>query len=136
MKLDDTDLKIISLLKGNARTPNTELAKHIGLTEGAIRHRIDQLIKQGTIKRFTVDVASENTFSAVVMLKAKGDVKKLMRELTTLAISEHAYELSGEFDGCIIIEAASIADIDSHIDTIRSLKNIQDTKTFMVLKKW
>ncbi len=136
VKLDDVDVKIISLLKENARATNTELAKKVNLTEGAIRHRIENLVKQGTVRRFTIDVASENAFYAIVMLKAKGDVKKMMHELSSRGLSTQAYEISGDFDGCTIIEAKSLSDIDTTIDQIRQLKNMRDTKTFMVLRKW
>jgi len=136
MKLDDVDRKLLSLLKQTARMTNTALAKHVGLTEGAVRHRIDQLAKNGAIKRFTIDTSSESGFFAIVMTKAKDDPKKAIKDIVATKIPKEAYEISGEFDACIILEGESIDDIDSEIDKIRKLKSVSDTKTFMVLRKW
>ena len=136
MKIDDIDNKIISLLKQNARISNTAVAKEIGLTEGAVRHRIDQLIKQGAISKFTIEISSGNSFFAIVMLKAKHDVKKMMKDIATAKIGKTAYEISGDFDGCLVIEAEKMDDIDGQIDQLRQIKSVSDTKTHMVLKKW
>src|SRR3989338_199342 len=136
MKLDDKDKKIISLLRQNARVANTTMAKQVDLTEGAVRHRIDQLVKQGAIKRFTIDTSAESGFFAIVMTKARDDPKKAMREIIATRIPKEAYEESGDFDGCLIIEGESIEAIDDEIDKIRKLKSVSDTKTYVVLRKY
>ncbi len=50
--IDEKDEKILKILERNARTPHTHIAKEIGLSEGAIRRRIDSLEKNGIIKRY------------------------------------------------------------------------------------
>ena len=136
MKLDDIDRKLISLLKQNARATNTALAKQVNLTEGAVRHRINQLAKSGAIKRFTIDTSAESGFFAIVMTKAKDDAKRAIKDIVATKIPKEAYEISGEFDGCLIIEGESIDAIDDEIDKIRKLKSVSDTKTYIVLRKW
>ena len=136
MKTDDVDTKIISILQQNSRISNTELAKQINLTEGAIRHRIDQLIKKGVITHFTIEVSEKNVLCAVIMVKSKSDVKKMMQEILKLTLAVHAYEISGDFDACLIVEGEDLASIDARIDRLRELKTVLDTKTFVVLKKW
>ena len=136
MKIDDIDKKLIALLKQDSRATNTALAKQIGLTEGAVRHRIDQLVKNSVIKRFTIDASSESVFFAIVMIKAKDDVKKMMHGIAALHAATDAFELSGDFDCCLIIEGESIDAIDSQIDKLRKLKNVRDTKTYVVLRRW
>ncbi|PIZ94076.1 AsnC family transcriptional regulator, partial [Candidatus Micrarchaeota archaeon CG_4_10_14_0_2_um_filter_49_7] len=37
MAADETDLKILGLLKGNARMSNTEIAKKTGISEASVR---------------------------------------------------------------------------------------------------
>ncbi len=48
------DELIISILQDRARTPISEIAKKIGLSENGVRYRIEKLEKQGYIKNYTV----------------------------------------------------------------------------------
>jgi len=48
--IDDVDSKIIHLLKKNGRTPNTELAKKLKISETAIRKRLKRLFENEMIQ--------------------------------------------------------------------------------------
>lgn len=135
MKLDEKDELILDILKRNARTPNVEIAKSVRLTEGAVRNRIEQLQKKGVIRRFTIDV-SAGGFSGIIMLKARGETKKMMEEIHSSGIPKDAYEISGEYDGCAIVEGSSLEEVDSKIDRLRRLKSVADTRTFIPFRKW
>ena len=136
MKQDDIDDKILGLLKNNSRSTNVEIAKNVGLTEGAVRNRIDHLVKNGAITRFTIETSTKNSFFAIVMLKARNETKKMMAEINESKLARDAYEISGDFDGCVIIEGNTLEEIDSKIDELRKLKDVSDTKTFISLKRW
>lgn len=55
--MDDTDVKILNLLRGNSRMKNTEIARQISLTERAVRARIEKLTRERIIKKFTVETS-------------------------------------------------------------------------------
>jgi DNA-binding Lrp family transcriptional regulator len=133
---DALDDKILIELKKNSRASNVEIAKAVKLTEGAVRRRIQQLIDNGTIKRFTLELSSGKEIFAVVMVKAKSETKKMMAEIAKLDIARDAYEISGEYDACIIISGADMGEVDSKIDRIRGCKDVADTKTFMSFRRW
>lgn len=48
--------KILNILMENSRIKFTHLAKQLGVTEGAIRKNIANLIRKGIIRKFTVDI--------------------------------------------------------------------------------
>ncbi len=50
--IDEKDRKILEILRKNARTPYTQIAKEIELSEGAVRRRVDALEKKGIIKKY------------------------------------------------------------------------------------
>lgn len=50
--IDEKDRKILEILRKNARTPYTQIAKKIELSEGAVRKRVDALEKKGIIKKY------------------------------------------------------------------------------------
>ncbi len=54
--LDEIDLRILGILRENARTPYVEIAQRVGLTDVAIIKRIKKLESRGVIKRYTVIV--------------------------------------------------------------------------------
>ncbi|WP_274653614.1 Lrp/AsnC family transcriptional regulator [Paenibacillus humicola] len=54
--IDEIDRKIIGELLANARISYTDLAKEIGLSRVAVQARINTLIEQGVIERFTAVV--------------------------------------------------------------------------------
>ena len=136
MKNNPKDAKLIELLKKNSRASNTELAREVGLSEGAVRQRIKSLIERGTIKRFTIETGSAGGNQAVVLVKAKGNTKRMMKQLSGLIGVKHAYEISGSYDACIIITADNMENLDTNIDLIRSIPSVADTRTFISLKEW
>lgn len=135
MRLDDKDEKIIGMLRKNSRTPNVGIAREVGLTEGAVRNRIDHLVRDGVIRRFTIET-SFGAYYGIVMLKAKGETKKMMAELSSSGLASEAFEISGEYDGCVILEGVSLEEVDRKIDKIRKLKGVLDTKTFIPFRRW
>lgn len=55
-KIDEIDIKILKILEKNSRVKNTKIAEFLGITEAAVRKRIEKLKKMGIIKRFTIDI--------------------------------------------------------------------------------
>jgi Lrp/AsnC family transcriptional regulator for asnA, asnC and gidA len=54
--IDEKDLKIIDMLRENARIPLTEIALRLDVSESTIRKRIKALEKNGVITQYTVVV--------------------------------------------------------------------------------
>ncbi|KUH31930.1 MULTISPECIES: HTH-type transcriptional regulator LrpA [Thermococcus] len=54
--LDERDNIIIEMLTKDARTPFTEIAKVLGISETAVRKRVKALEEAGVIKQYTVIV--------------------------------------------------------------------------------
>lgn len=53
---DEIDLKILKILTENARTPYTEIARVLGLSEAAVRKRIKKLERKGVIEGYTIKI--------------------------------------------------------------------------------
>ncbi|MDW7731483.1 MAG: Lrp/AsnC family transcriptional regulator [Methanolobus sp.] len=48
------DMMILSILQGGARTPISEIAKQVGLSENGVRYRLEKLEDEGYIKNYVV----------------------------------------------------------------------------------
>ncbi len=94
MLLDEKDLKIIEILRNNARTSYTDIARQLGISDVAVLKRIRKLEQLGVIRKYTIvvdpkklgytaisitgiDVAPEQLFSVLDELKSKEYVKFL-----------------------------------------------------------
>lgn len=71
--IDDTDRRILDLLQDNARTPNAEIARQLGMAPSAILERIRKLEERGVIEGYLARVNPEAyglTLSAFVFVRA------------------------------------------------------------------
>ncbi|WP_044749378.1 Lrp/AsnC family transcriptional regulator [Bacillus alveayuensis] len=65
MKLDDIDRKILALLIENGRMSYSDIGKELNLSRVSVRERVNQLVKNGVIEKFTVVVNSEKVGKSV-----------------------------------------------------------------------
>jgi len=133
--IDDIDREIIEILKRNARTPYTTIAKKLGLSEAAIRKRISKLLRQGVIKRFTIEYSLQNEIKAVVLVKTSPQVPvfKISKEIANLQGVDHVYEITGEYDVLAVIRASNVLALDSIINSIRNIDGVSGTNTMIIL---
>ncbi len=68
-KIDDKGKKILEILKEDSRTPYTEIAKEVGVSEATVRKRIGKMKEKGVIDRFTIKLdPSSLGFDMVTLL--------------------------------------------------------------------
>jgi DNA-binding Lrp family transcriptional regulator len=80
MRLDEIDIKIINMLKENARISISELSKALKLSRQTVKSRIERLERDGVIERYTIKLACrfENSGSSFLLLANVSDEGKLM----------------------------------------------------------
>jgi len=66
--LDEVDKQILEILQENSRTPFTEIAKRIGLSEAAVRKRVRKLEEKGIIKGYLLDLDFNKAGKAAAIL--------------------------------------------------------------------
>ncbi|MGP4079361.1 MULTISPECIES: Lrp/AsnC family transcriptional regulator [Bacillaceae] len=59
MKIDQIDKKILELLTQNGRMSYVDIGKELNLSRVSVRERINQLLKNGVIEKFSVMINSE-----------------------------------------------------------------------------
>jgi DNA-binding Lrp family transcriptional regulator len=134
--LDQTDERILSILREDGRTAFVEIAKTVNLSEAAIRRRVSNLIKSGTISKFTIETNIGPQASAISLLSVNpsfptSDVSARLRKVRGV---DSIFEITGEYDVAVIVSGSNIAEINGTIDEIRKLSGIDDTNTVVVLK--
>ncbi|MEM1801472.1 MAG: HTH-type transcriptional regulator LysM [Desulfurococcaceae archaeon] len=138
MRIDEVDLRLLQLLKENARMPYSRLARELGISEGAVRKRIAKLIKIGVIKKMTIEYELDNEIKAIILVKTQPpipvpEVSKNIRKIPGVDI---VYEVTGEYDIVVITRSPNIDNVNRLIDEIRSISGVASTYTMMVLRTW
>jgi Lrp/AsnC family transcriptional regulator of lysine biosynthesis len=129
--MDDTDTKILNLLRENARMKNTEIARHVNLTERAVRARIEKLVREGVIRKFTVETSPVGV-EGIVLIDTQVDrtpaIKDKARE-----VSDLVFECSGDFDVAVRLRADTLDDLNKRVDELRKLPGVNRTSTLVKL---
>ncbi len=136
MYRDETNEKIIKFLRNDSRESFVEIGKKLMISESAVRRRVKNLVKNGIIKRFTIEVGERNATSAIVLISVDStiDTTKVSSKLTKLDGVKTIYEITGQYDISVIISAPNIADINNSIDGLRKIPGVIDTNTVIILK--
>ncbi|RMW35165.1 MAG: Lrp/AsnC family transcriptional regulator [Nitrosopumilus sp.] len=137
MYKDNVDEKIIGYLKEDSRESFVDIGKKLKLSESAVRRRVKNLIGNGTIKKFTLELGEENATSAIVLVSVDSatDTSKVSLKLAKLEGVKTVYEITGQYDITTIMSASSIAEINNSIDALRKIPGVVDTNTVIILRK-
>lgn len=139
-QLDEDDQKILKILMNDARKKNTEIAREIGLTEGAIRKRIKRLVENRVIEGFTIKL-SERMFGyrAIVEVKIGGNVKPTQIRSKILELVPDGvdviYEVTGDIDLFVILHVEAEIYLKEAIEQIRGINGVNEARTYVILTK-
>ena len=100
MYRDKTDEKILEFLQKDSRESFVEIGKKLKLSESAIRRRVKNMVDNGIIEKFTVQVGETNSTSAIVVVSVDSsiDTSKVSTKLTKLTAVKTVYEITGQYD--------------------------------------
>ena len=136
MLRDKTDEKIIEFLRKDSRESFVDIGKKLKLSESAVRRRVKNLVDNGTIKKFTIEVGDSNNTSAIVLVSVDSamDTSKISSKLTKLDGVKTVYEITGQYDITAIISAPSINEINTCIDALRKIPGVTDSNSVIILR--
>jgi DNA-binding Lrp family transcriptional regulator len=130
------DELLLGLLREDARASNTKIATKLGLSESAVRRRIDNLKASGRIRRFTVDVDDRDQSSAITWISVDPAIptRQVSDKIRGIKGVEAVYETAGQFDIAVVVKGASIGEVNATIEGIRRAGGVTGTNTSMVLR--
>jgi DNA-binding Lrp family transcriptional regulator len=135
--MDDLDRQILDVLRRDARTPYTEIADRIGTSEGTVRNRVDQLVEDGVIERFTISTQTGNVKAMVeVEIDVNAQTEGLTDRLAEWDQVDFVWHVSGEEDIVLVVDAADTSTLNDLITKARELQEVESTKTRLILDEW
>jgi Lrp/AsnC family transcriptional regulator for asnA, asnC and gidA len=137
MVLDDVSKAIIEQLQQDGRRSYAAIGKVVGLSEAAVRQRVQRLTESGVIQVVAVTDPLQLGFArqAMVGIRCRGELEVVAEALGELHEVDYVVITAGSFD--LLVEV--VAESDDHLLELISLKirtipNVESTETFMYLK--
>lgn len=135
--LDDTAKKIIEKLQADGRASYASIGKAVGLSEAAVRNRVQKLSENGLLQIVAVTDPLKLGFSrqALIGIRCTGDTQELAEQLATCAEIDYVVLTAGSFD--LLIEV--VCEDDDHLlrilnQAVRTHPEVTGTETLVYLK--
>ena len=135
--LDDVSKSIIEQLQIDGRRSYAEIGKAIGLSEAAVRQRVQKLTETGVMQVVAVTDPMQLGFyrQAMIGIRCSGDTRKIADRLSEIKAVDYVVLTAGSFDIMAEVVCESDDDLINLLNSqIRSLEGVLSTETFVYLK--
>jgi len=137
VNLDDVSKKIIAQLQEDGRRSYAAIGKEVGLSEAAVRQRVQRLIDGGVMQVVAVTDPMELGFArqAMIGIRATGQLEPVADALAEMKEVDYVVISAGSFD----LLAEIVCESDDHLleivsRRIRTIPGVLSTETFLYLK--
>lgn len=135
--IDELSKAIIEQLQDDGRKSYATIAKGVGLSEAAVRQRVQKLIDAEVMQIVAVTDPLQVGFKrqAMIGIRANGDLESVAGQLAELPEVDYVVTTAGSYD--LLVEVVcqdddELLDLVSH--RIRGLPGVSTTETFVYLK--
>ena len=137
VQLDDVSKAIIEQLQDDGRRSYAEIGKAVGLSEAAVRQRVQKLTESGVMQVVAVTDPMQLGFyrQAMIGIRVAGDTTSVAEALARIPAVDYVVLTAGSFD--IMAEVVWENDdylIDLLNKQIRGIDGVQTTETFVYLR--
>jgi Lrp/AsnC family transcriptional regulator for asnA, asnC and gidA len=134
---DDVSKAIIEQLQEDGRRSYAAIGQAVGLSEAAVRQRVQKLVDGGVMQIVAVTDPMQIGFArqAMIAISASGDIEAIADRLAKIDEVDYIVVTAGSVD--LLVEV--VVEDDEHLlrlvnDRIRSIAGVVRTETFMYLK--
>ncbi|WP_435118449.1 Lrp/AsnC family transcriptional regulator [Halolamina sp. C58] len=132
--MDELDREILNILRRDARTPYTEIAERVGTSEGTVRNRVEGMVDDGVIERFTVTTRTGNV-KAMIEISVAMDVNtdEVGKRLAEWDEVDFVWQVSGEDDIVLIVDCVDTRAVNELISRAREQEEVEESTTRLIL---
>jgi Lrp/AsnC family transcriptional regulator, regulator for asnA, asnC and gidA len=134
---DEVSKAIIEQLQADGRRPYSTIGKAVGLSEAAVRQRVQKLVEGGVMQIVAVTDPMQIGFArqAMIAISATGDVEAIAEQLAKIDEVDYIVVTAGSVD--LLVEV--VVEDDEHLlrlvnHQIRAIDGITRTESFLYLK--
>ena len=135
--MDQTDKKLLQILKQNSRASTTSLAQVVGLSRSTTRDRVRRLERKGIIAGYTINL-NETYERRQIVAHVMISVHPKKAPIVVVALKkminvQSLHAISGDHDLIAILSAETTEEVDKTIDEMGELEGIEKTRSSIVL---
>ncbi|MCB5173726.1 MULTISPECIES: Lrp/AsnC family transcriptional regulator [Microvirga] len=135
--LDEKDRILVASLRRNARESLVGLARSVGLSRSATQERMRRLEREGVIKGYTVELASEHDPAVRAMIAVTFEpgfrCKHVVPRLSGIPEITACHSLTGSIDLMVMVSCDSNATLDRIRDAVAAVQGVATATTHIVL---
>ena len=135
--LDETSKRIIEQLQEDGRRPYAAIGKAVGLSEAAVRQRVQRLLDAGVMQIVAVTDPMQVGFArqAMIGVRVDGDITPVADALAAMTEVDYVVVTAGSFD--VLVEV--VCEDDDHLlslleNQIRTIPGVRGIESFVYLK--
>jgi len=134
--LDDTAKRIIEQLQQDGRRSYAAIGKAVGLSEAAVRQRVQRLLENGVVQVVGVTDPMMLGFKrqAMIGIRCNGDLNEAADAIADIDGVEYVVITAGSLDILAEVVAADDEQLLNILTRIRSVPTVISTEIFLYLK--
>src|SRR5713226_4837753 len=134
--LDDLSKRIIEQLQQDGRRSYAAIAKVVGLSEAAVRQRVQRLLEIGAMQIVAVTDPMSLGFRRQTMIgvRCSGDLERVADHLAGIEEIDYVVITAGSFDLLIEVVCEDDDQLLEILSRVRSFPSVTTTETFVYLK--
>ncbi|PPG71961.1 AsnC family transcriptional regulator [Rathayibacter rathayi] len=137
VQLDEVSKAIIEQLQADGRRSYAEIGKAVGLSEAAVRQRVQKLTESGVMQIVAVTDPIQLGFyrQAMIGIRVTGDTRDVANRLASIPAVDYVVLTAGSFDILAEVVCENDDDLIALLNQeIRALPGVLSTETFVYLK--
>ena len=136
-KIDELDLRILSLLQEDCRLSFNKIANKLGVSVGTAFNHVKSLEKIGVLKGYTAVLDSSKlgySLTVIIMIQAEGTyLTDVENEIAKTSNVVALYDITGDYDAVAIAKFKDRASLNIFIKNLLSLPHLKRTLTNVAL---
>jgi Lrp/AsnC family transcriptional regulator for asnA, asnC and gidA len=137
MEIDRISRDIISMLQRDGRCPYTEIARTVGMSEAAVRARVQALTASGILQIVGLTDPGNMGFGVMSLIgvQANHDLHRIAELVSTWPETTYVVISAGSYDLLIEVVCADNAELLLLVERLRAVDGVRTTESFIYISR-
>lgn len=137
MEIDGVSRQIIAMLQRDGRCPYTEIARRLGISEAAVRSRVQSLTSAGVLQIIGLTDPGSMGFGvmALIGVQASKDLNAIAELVSTWPETTYVVISAGSYDLLIEVVCTDNAELLLFVERLRAVEGVRTSETFIYISR-